>query len=136
MQLAIKHWTRILRRWPVDRVRPENVSFQKIMTQRLDKYRAQPSASAAASSIKSNQATVSAVEPRKWDEQAELEQANALYSLLENRYAIQFALPGRLRAPASNTTYYDDLITEMEEAPNRSWFGGIMQRVKGSLRFS
>lgn len=106
------------------------------MTQRLDKHKAQTSASAAASSIKSNQATVSALAPRRWDEQAELEQANALYSLLENRYAMQFALPGRLRAPASNPTYYDDLITEIQEAPNRSWFGGIMLRVKGSLRFS
>jgi cytochrome b pre-mRNA-processing protein 6 len=78
----------------------------------------------------------SAVEAQKWDEQAELEQANALYSLLENRYAEQFPLSGRLKAPASNPTYYDDLITEMQEAPNRSWFGGMMQRVKGSLRFS
>jgi cytochrome b pre-mRNA-processing protein 6 len=106
------------------------------MTHRLEKHKAPTSASAAASSVKSNQALVSAVKPRKWDEQAELEQANALYSLLENRYAKQFLLSGRLRAPASNPTYYDDLITEMQEAPHRSWFGAIMKRIKGSMRFS
>jgi cytochrome b pre-mRNA-processing protein 6 len=136
VQLALKHWSRILRRWPVDRVRPENVSFQKIMTQRLDKHKAQTSPSAAASTIKSNQAVVSAVAPRRWDKQAELEQANALYSLLEDRYAKEFPLPRTLRAPASNPTYYDDLVTEMQEAPTRSWFVGVMKRIKGSLRFA
>ena len=102
------------------------------MTQRLEKHKAQTTAS----STKQTQAMASAVEAQKWDEQAELEQANALYSLLENRYAEQFPLSDRLKAPASNPTYYDDLITEMQEAPNRSWFGGMMKRVKGSLRFS
>jgi cytochrome b pre-mRNA-processing protein 6 len=106
------------------------------MTQRLEKHKAQTSPSAAALSVKSNQATVPAVEPRKWDEQVELDQANALYSLLEDRYATKFPLPEMLRAPASNPTYYEDLIREMQEAPTRSWLGGVMKRIKGSLRFT
>jgi len=106
------------------------------MTRRLDKHKAQTSPSAAVSSIKSKDAMASAVEPQKWNEQKELEQANALYALLEDRCAKKFPLPQMLRTPASNPTYYDDLITEMQEAPTRSWFGGLIKRVQGSLRFS
>lgn len=79
---------------------------------------------------------VSAAEPRKWDEAAELQQANTLYALLENRYAKEYSLPGMLRTPASNPTHYDDLIREMQDAPTRSWLGGVMKRIKGSLRFA
>ena len=106
------------------------------MTQRLCKHKAQTSPSATASSIKSKNAMVSEVEPQKWNEQKELEQANALYALLEDRYAKEFPLPQMLRTPASNPTYYDDLVTEMQEAPTRSWLGRLMKRVQGSLRFS
>jgi hypothetical protein len=106
------------------------------MTQRLGKHIKQTSSRAAASNIKSNEAMVSAAEPRKWDEETELAQANALYSLLEDRYVKEFPLPEALRAPASNPTYYDDLVTEMQEAPTRSWLGGVMKRIKGSLRFA
>ena len=88
------------------------------------------------SSIKSNEASVSPVAPRKWDEQAELQQANALYALLEDQHAKDFPLPRKLRQPASNPTHYDDLLTELQEAPTRSWFGGVLKRIKGSLRFS
>ena len=106
------------------------------MTQRLDKHKAQTSPSATASTMKSNEAMVPAGAPRKWDEHAELEQANALYTLLEDRYAKEFPLPATLRQPASSPTHYDDLITEMQEAPTRSWLGGVMKRIKGSLRFT
>jgi hypothetical protein len=101
------------------------------MTRRLDKHKAQTSPSAAVSSIKSKDAM-----SQKWNEQKELEQANALYALLEDRCAKKFPLPQMLRTPASNPTYYDDLITEMQEAPTRSWVGGLIKRVQGSLRFS
>jgi hypothetical protein len=106
------------------------------MTRRLGKHKAQTSPSAAVSGIKSKDAMVSEVKPQKWNEQKELEQANALYALLEDRYAKESRLPQMLRTPASNPTYYDDLITEMQEAPTRSWLGSLMKRVQGSLRFS
>jgi hypothetical protein len=106
------------------------------MTQRLGKHRAQTSPSAVVSGIKSKDAVVSEVEPQRWNEQKELEQANALYALLEDRSAKESPLPQMLRTPASNPTYYDDLITEIQEAPTRSWLGGLMKRVQGSLRFS
>ena len=109
------------------------------MTQRLDRHKAQPSSSAAASAAsrtKSNGAVTSAVAPGPWNEPAELEQANALYALLEDRYAHEFELPRALRQPASNPNYYDDLVAEMQAAPTRSWFGGVVKRIQGSLRFS
>jgi hypothetical protein len=59
---------------------------------------------------------------------------NALYSLLDNRYQKEFPLPPSLRRPASNPEYYDNLLREFEEAPNRSWAGRVMKRVTGSLR--
>jgi len=133
---VLKHWSRILRRWPVDRVRPENVSFQKIMKQRIDKHLQQSSPSAASSSVKSNQTVLSAVAPQRFTERGELEQANVLYSLLEDRYAKEYPLSESLRNPASNPTYYDDLVKEMEEAPTRSWMGGLVKKIKGSLRFT
>jgi len=36
--------------------------------------------------------------------------------------------------PKSNPTYYKDLITELEEAPNRTWFTRVKNRLKGLVR--
>ena len=71
-----------------------------------------------------------------FDEQRELQQANVLYSLLENRYSKAFPMPQSLRHPASSPTHYDDVVLEMEEAPSRSWFGALTKRIKGRFRFS
>ena len=38
--------------------------------------------------------------------------------------------------PASNPTYYTDLIKELQEAPKRSWFQSMINKWKGFLRFS
>lgn len=38
--------------------------------------------------------------------------------------------------PASHPTYYKDLVRELEEAPQRSWVGRLVNRWKGVLRFS
>jgi cytochrome b pre-mRNA-processing protein 6 len=104
-----------------------------------------------------------------WNEIAELEQANALYSLLESRYAKkacssrppaifyltliifiisillisytnsynwrQYPIANSLMTPASNPTYYTDLIRELEEAPKRSWWARLINRWKGGIRF-
>ncbi|KAF7504166.1 hypothetical protein GJ744_002635 [Endocarpon pusillum] len=155
--LAYKHWLRILRLWPTDPVRPQTVSFQHIMRQRLSKTHPSPSpspsdspttsASLAADSVKANDALVTAVPPPSsnppsttstpsWDESHQLRQVNALYSLLENRYATENPFPQNLRRPISDPEYYDVLVRELEEAPKRSWLAGLVKRIKGSLRFS
>jgi cytochrome b pre-mRNA-processing protein 6 len=134
-QSALKHWARIIQRWPIDKVRPESVSFQKVMQRRLDRL-TNPSLNATATSVKGNDALVSSAPPPTLDEQKELKQANALHSLLENRYATAYTLPEHLRHPASRPTHYDDVLAELEAAPGRSKFASMMQRLKGRFRLS
>ena len=38
--------------------------------------------------------------------------------------------------PKSNPTYYKDLITELEEAPKRSWLDRVKKRLGGMVRFT
>lgn len=85
--------------------------------------------------MRSNDTLVTPVAPPKWDEAQESRQVNALYSLIENRYSKDYPMPQTLRNPASQPKHYDDLVKELEEAPDRTWLGGVMKRIKGSLRF-
>lgn len=135
MQLALKHWARIIKRWPLDKVRPDSVSFQTNMQRRIDRL-TNPSLSAAATSVKANDALVSAVPPAELDEGKEMKQVNALYSLLEDRYTSAFPLPQQFRYPASRPTHYDELMQELEAAPTRSKFTSFVQRVKGRFRLT
>ena len=66
----------------------------------------------------------------------ELEQVNAMYSLLENRYSRNYPCSERLLRPASNEGYYEALAQEMEAAPQRSWWAWKWMRVKGLVRMS
>lgn len=129
-QIVLKHWSRIIKQWPVDKVRPEHVHFQKIMQSRLNKLTS-PTAAAAADA-KSNDASVKA--PQPWDNQNELRQINALYALLENRFEKEDPIPARVRHPQSNPAHYDDLVRELDEAPNRSWVTSLWNRIRGSVR--
>jgi hypothetical protein len=70
-QVAYKHYLRGLSRWPKDALRPE-AQFQDALRRRIDRRFLAPSNNPAA---------------KLADEKVELEQANALYSLLENRYS-------------------------------------------------
>ncbi|TVY49215.1 hypothetical protein LOCC1_G000671 [Lachnellula occidentalis] len=114
--VAYKHYIRALSRWPKDALRPD-CQFQDVIRRRVDK-RFLP------------------VEGQKpADEKAELEEVNALYSLLGNRYAQKYRITGDLMKPQSNPTHYTDLIHEMEAVPNRTWWGNMTNRWKGFLRF-
>lgn len=59
---------------------------------------------------------------------------NALSALLENRFARAYPITEKIRYPASDPEYFDNLIREFEEAPNRDWFGRIKKRLGGILR--
>lgn len=48
----------------------------------------------------------------------------------------QYPLSEKMMRPASNPNYYDGLLKELNEAPTRSWFKSMVNRWKGSLRFS
>ena len=108
------------------------------MQQRLDKHVSSASASPsqAADSVKSNEALVSATPPTAWNNSEEERQAAILSAFLENKYAASSPMPASLRNPRSDPKHYDRLIAELDEAPTRSWFEGIVKRIKGGLRFS
>ncbi|EXJ67030.1 uncharacterized protein A1O5_09676 [Cladophialophora psammophila CBS 110553] len=127
--VIFKHWVRIINQWPLDRVRPAHVHFQKVMQSRLQKPRSPTSAAAA---VKSNNAVATPVEP--FNEQREMRQVNALYALLENRFSNEYPTPQLVRHPKSNTSHYDDLVRELDDAPGRSWFISVWNRLKGSIR--
>lgn len=105
------------------------------MQRRIDRL-TNPSLSAAATSVEGNEALLSAVPPAELNEQKEMKQVNALYSLLENRYSTAFPMPQQFRYPASRQTHYDDLMQELEEAPTRSKFTSFVQRLKGRFRLT
>jgi cytochrome b pre-mRNA-processing protein 6 len=131
--VALKHWARIIQRWPVDKIRPESVSFQTKMQRRIDRI-LKPSLNDAATSVKGNDALVTAAPPIEFSEQQQLKQANALYSLLENRYSTAYPMPEHFRYPASRKSHYDDLLNELEAAPGRSKFASYLQKLKGRFR--
>ena len=79
-KVAYKHYIRALSRWPKDNLRPE-CQFQDIMRRRLDERFLPASSPDVANAGK----VISSTSPI--DEKVEMEQANALYSLLENRYS-------------------------------------------------
>ncbi|KAF2399843.1 hypothetical protein EJ06DRAFT_530633 [Trichodelitschia bisporula] len=108
-----KHYARIAAQWPKDPLRP-TVSFQKLLEARA----------------------VATEKLPVGQEAVELRNVNALYSLLDDRYAKKYPIPPRLLNPTSNPTHYQDLITELEEAPNRTWLQRLVNRWKGVVRFS
>ncbi|OJD35642.1 cytochrome b pre-mrna-processing protein 6 p07253 [Diplodia corticola] len=103
-----KHYARIAGAWPKDVLRP-TVQFQEALKTRAAAASAAPAAQ-------------------------ELKDVNALYSLLENRYANKYPVSPALLKPRSNPSYYDDLMVELSRAPDRSWFERFTTRWKGFLR--
>ncbi|KAJ5082837.1 hypothetical protein N7532_011880 [Penicillium argentinense] len=121
LQTRISH---ILKHWPTDAVRPANVSVQNYLQSRIGHKT--PNASPDAQSTPVSKPG------------GELSEAsvNALTSLLNDRFARRYPLSSKIRHPASDPDYYDNLIREFEEAPSRDWFGRLKKRLGGILRFS
>ncbi|KAL8731651.1 MAG: hypothetical protein Q9181_004238 [Wetmoreana brouardii] len=133
-QVVYRHYQRALAQWPVDLLRPQ-VSFQDVMRRRTDKQLG-PSSTDKASYDPTKESKDTLVTPLKaYDEKAELDQVNALYSLLENRYTKKYPLSDKIMKPLSKPQYYADLIKELEEAPKRSWFGRFIHSWKGFIRW-
>ncbi|EMD00249.1 hypothetical protein BAUCODRAFT_145542 [Baudoinia panamericana UAMH 10762] len=108
-QQVIQHYTRLLTRWPVDRLRPEDRHLQHLLRKRIE------------------------VTPTSHvDEGREI---NAAYLLLDNTFTKQYPLPDAMMNPSSNPTHYTDLARELDEAPDRSWWGSLVKRVQGMVRF-
>ncbi|KAI9731417.1 MAG: hypothetical protein M1818_007807 [Claussenomyces sp. TS43310] len=123
--IAHKHYLRALSRWPKDVLRPETQfadAMRRRATRRFETAKEQQGSGQGRSAIAA-------------DEVAELEQANALYALVEGRFARKYPTSDALLQPTSNPTYYTDLIRELDEAPTRNWWNRMTNRWKGFLRF-
>ncbi|KAL8768584.1 MAG: hypothetical protein Q9203_006044 [Teloschistes exilis] len=148
--VIFRHYERALAQWPVDALRPQ-ISFQNVMRGRIEKQLG-PASDKKTSYDPSKESKDTLVTPLKpYDEKAEMEQVNALYSLLENRYAKQvrrnllnvtmlaeffkYPLSERTMKPLSKPTYYEDFIKELEEAPKRSWLERYIHSWKGFIRW-
>ncbi|KAJ9666018.1 hypothetical protein H2201_003929 [Coniosporium apollinis] len=128
-----KHYARIISLWPKDLLRP-TVSFQAALQKRIP----QDPASSSSSSTHPTPPREASVPLSKSpiDPKAEERNINALYSLLDNRYSKKYPVSDSLLKPKSNPTYYDDLIRELEQAPDRNWFQRTLNKWKGFLRLS
>ncbi|KAI9816937.1 MAG: hypothetical protein M1826_001709 [Phylliscum demangeonii] len=120
--VVYKHFIRALNRWPKDLLRPE-ASFPDAMRRRLDQ-RLKPTATDGP-----------AVSMLEHNAEAELEQVNALYSLLEDRYRRKHPVSEAFMKPASNPNHYTALLAELEAAPKRSWLASRLNKWRGFLRF-
>ncbi|KAK4549088.1 hypothetical protein LTR36_007544 [Oleoguttula mirabilis] len=107
-QQTIQHYARLLTRWPTDRLRPEHPHFQQLLRKRLQ----------AAPSSHANEAR----------------EVNAAYLLIDNAFAKQYPLSENVMKPTSAPTHYTDLERELDEAPDRTWWDGVVKRVKGLVR--
>ncbi|KAJ9624175.1 hypothetical protein H2203_005626 [Taxawa tesnikishii (nom. ined.)] len=121
-----KHYERILTRWPVDRLRPE-VSFQNVLKKRIE------GATPAQGSVPNAAEGAPAKTPAS-GQAPEMKQINALYSLLENRYSKEYPVSQNLLKPQSSPNHYTNLAKEIEELPDRTWWGNMVKRFKGMVR--
>ncbi|EPE26964.1 hypothetical protein GLAREA_02878 [Glarea lozoyensis ATCC 20868] len=123
--VVYKHYLRALSKWPKDALRPE-CRFEDVMQKRIER-KFNPSKNVP-DGKPAGAVTI--------NEKAEMDQVNAIYSLINNRYTKQYPLGSSFMKPTSNPTHYKDLVRELEEAPNRSWFSSMLNKWKGSLRLS
>ncbi|KAL2009848.1 hypothetical protein VTN00DRAFT_5655 [Thermoascus crustaceus] len=115
--------SRLINHWPPDPVRPAAVSVQNYLQNRLPPSDAQ--------SQQKQQQQQEGGKPAQISEAS----VNALFSLLEDRYARRYPLPQKLRHPASDPDHFDNVVREFEEAPRRNWIGRLKKRVTGLFRF-
>ncbi|CZT15237.1 uncharacterized protein RCC_01105 [Ramularia collo-cygni] len=105
-----QHYSRLLRLWPADVLRPERTFAAQVLIPRLQ----------------------NAPSPAR-NEEAEI---NAAYLLLENSISKQYPLQEKLLRPASNPDFYTDLKRKLAEAPNETWWSSKMKWLKNMVRFN
>ena len=134
LQAAFKAWTNIIARWPKDLVRPENVSFQTLMRRRLDHHTGQ---------------AISKAPGKESGSASRHSQPNLMARSHggETNTGAGFAARESIREQVSNASTHSATrkailpitttwFSEMHEAPNRSWFGGVVKRYQGFLEIN
>ncbi|KAL2106972.1 hypothetical protein VUR80DRAFT_5898 [Thermomyces stellatus] len=112
--LALQRYQRILSQWPVDKLRP-NTQLQDVIKKDVDRKYG-PNATVAP------------------NEAAELKQAAALLSLLNDTYKKKYPLRTTLK-PKSQPTYFEDLLEELDRAPDKTLMTRLWERISGFVRF-
>ncbi|KAL1583227.1 hypothetical protein WHR41_07834 [Cladosporium halotolerans] len=107
-QIAL-HYSRLLSRWPVDRLRPAELHFQRLLQNRIQEA---PAGS-----------------------RDESHDVNAAYLLLDNAIRKRHPLSDSMMHPASKPDHYDALAKELDEAPDRTWFANVVKRMQNLIRF-
>ena len=108
LQQIAQQYSRLLNRWPVDRLRPAERHFQRLLQQRIQ---AAPAG-----------------------ERDESREVNAAYLLLDNSLRKRYPVSESLMHPASKPDHYTALEKELDEAPDRTWFGNWVNRMKNLVR--
>ncbi|KAL5120364.1 hypothetical protein ACEQ8H_001654 [Pleosporales sp. CAS-2024a] len=128
------HYARLLALWPKDALRP-NLPFTRAIEYRGLPYGVTPLAAAPAVA-KQHAAPVKARQPAvARPAQLEHAQVNALFSLLENRYATTYPLSDATFRPQSAPDHYDRLMREIERAPRKTWWQAKLDEWKMKIRW-
>ncbi|KAK5108656.1 hypothetical protein LTR62_008147 [Meristemomyces frigidus] len=114
-QQIANHYSRLLSRWPTDRIRPVERHFQNLLRERIKQ------------TIGSNTSTSTSTSNGG-------REVNAAYLLLDNTFTKQYPLPEAMMKPASMPDHYTNLARELEEAPDRTWWGNMQKRLKNMIR--
>lgn len=139
-----KQYTRLLRLWPADALRP-NLPFTRAIEARALPYGVQPlndpkdsartpGNTTPVPSPASVPATGASTHPNPSLAQ-ESAHITALFSLLEDRYAKKYALGPDVFKPRSAPRHYEDLMREIERAPGKSWWQAKVDEWKMKIRW-
>ncbi|KAF2024675.1 hypothetical protein EK21DRAFT_117522 [Setomelanomma holmii] len=129
-----KQYTRLLALWPKDALRP-NLPFTRAIEHRGLPYGVKPLESPSDPPL-SKTAPAATPAPVSTNPQLEQAQVNALYSLLESRYSKKYALSPGVLKPASAPEHYENLMAEIERAPQKSWWQAKVDEWKMKIRWS
>ncbi|KAF1923561.1 uncharacterized protein M421DRAFT_104313 [Didymella exigua CBS 183.55] len=139
-----KQYTRLLRVWPADALRP-NLPFTRAIEARALPYGVAPlndprdsartpGKTSAAPSPADVPATTAQTHANASPAQ-ETAQLTALFSLLENRYANRYPLSQAVFRPRSAPEHYDTLMAEIERAPGKTWWQAKVDEWKMMIRW-
>jgi cytochrome b pre-mRNA-processing protein 6 len=135
-QVLQKQYKAAFARWPKDQLRPD-IQLQEVLAgQNLADRLAGRRIASPVTDIAIERATGRAPANPPTSDLAQLRQVNALFALLDDRFKKQHRVTGTLMTPRSRPTYYTELITELEEAPTRSFLGRLRKRLGGMFRLS
>lgn len=139
-----KQYTRLLRLWPADALRP-NLRFTRAIEARALPYGVEPlntpeesartpgntTPVPSAADVPATTASTHA-NPSPAQESAHI---TALFSLLENRYATKYPLSEAVFRPTSAPEHYSQLMAEIERAPQKTWWQAKVDEWKMKIRW-